>query len=30
VTFDDVGELIEFEQPEKFYQTVSRFIDSHV
>ena len=29
VTFDDAGELIEFEQPEKFFQTVSRFIDSH-
>jgi aminoacrylate hydrolase len=29
VTFDEAGELIEFEQPEKFFQTVSRFIDSH-
>jgi aminoacrylate hydrolase len=29
VTFDDAGELIEFEQPEKYFQTVSRFIDSH-
>jgi len=29
VIFDDAGELIEFEQPEKFFQTVSRFIDSH-
>jgi len=29
VIFDDAGELIEFEQPEKFFQTVSAFIDSH-
>jgi pimeloyl-ACP methyl ester carboxylesterase len=29
VTFDDAGELIELEQPEKYFQTVSRFIDSH-
>ncbi len=29
VIFDDAGELIEFEQPEKFFQTVSSFIDSH-
>jgi aminoacrylate hydrolase len=28
VTFDDAGELIEFEQPEKFFQTISSFIDS--
>jgi aminoacrylate hydrolase len=29
VIFDDAGELIEFEQPEKFFQTVSRFIDGN-
>ena len=29
VLFDDAGELIEFEQPDKFFQTVSHFIDSH-
>jgi aminoacrylate hydrolase len=29
VIFDDAGELIEFEQPEKFFQTVGGFIDRH-